>query len=58
MIKQARLQAGFSRKELADKLGITASAISKMENHKTAPSISTLEKVAKATGRTLKVELV
>lgn len=58
MIKEARISAGFSRKELAEKLGITASAVSKMENHKTAPSISTLDKVAKAMGKTLKVEIV
>lgn len=50
MIKEVRLSAGFSRKELGERLGITESAVAKLESRRNSPSISTLERIAKAAG--------
>ena len=55
MIKEARLQAGLTQKELAERLGITESAVGKMENKKSAPSVNTLQRVATAVGKELLV---
>jgi DNA-binding XRE family transcriptional regulator len=58
MIKQARISAGLTQKELAEKLGISEAAISNLERRTTPPSVSTLEKVAAATGKKLVIVLV
>lgn len=57
MIKQARIEAGLTQRELGERLGITESGVNKMERRKTLPSLSTLERVAIATGKKLVIEL-
>lgn len=47
-IKQARTAAGFSLRELAEKAGITAMAISKYETGKSTPSSGVLLSLSKA----------
>lgn len=63
-IKQARKASGLSLRALAEKVGITAMAISKYENNKSTPSSGVLLGIAQALGlkveyffRTSKVEL-
>jgi HTH-type transcriptional regulator / antitoxin HipB len=57
MLRQARENAGFTQEELAKKLKTKKSAISRIENHAEDIRLSTLEKVAKALGKTLKLSM-
>lgn len=52
-IKAAREKAGMTQAELEDATGLPQSHISRLENGVHSPSASTLEKIAKATGRPL-----
>lgn len=52
-IKAAMIEADLSPKELAKKLGITQAAISRWIVGKGNPKVSTLQKFAEATGKTL-----
>ncbi len=57
MLRQARESAGFTQEELAVKLKTKKSAISRIENHAEDIRLSTLEKVATALGKTLKLSM-
>ena len=57
LLKEARVQAGMTQKQVADRLHTTKSVISRMENHATDIRLSTLEKFAKAVGRHIHVAL-
>ena len=57
MLRQARENAGLTQEELANKLKTKKSAISRIENHAEDIRLSTLEKVAKALGKTLKLSM-
>lgn len=46
-IKERRWQMGFTQKDLADKLGITGSAISSYENNTRLPSFEILIKMSR-----------
>lgn len=52
---QARLRAGLSQAELAERMGTSQSAIARLESGQTLPSTKTLLRFAEATGS--KVEL-
>ncbi|WP_446009419.1 helix-turn-helix domain-containing protein [Candidatus Electrothrix sp.] len=58
LLKQARMEAGLTQKQIADELKTTKSVISRMENHATDIRLSTLEKFAKTVGRHIHVALV
>ncbi len=58
LLKQARVEAGLTQKQIADELKTTRSVISRMENHATDIRLSTLKKFAKAVGRHIHVALV
>ena len=49
-IREARLQAKLSQKELADRLGVSASLIGQYENHIRIPKYETQQKIAHALG--------
>lgn len=49
-IKAARLSAGMTQQELADKLGISFVGVSQWENDKRNPKRETLDKIAKVLG--------
>ena len=57
LLKQARVEAGLTQKQIADQLHTSKSVISRMENHAKDIRLSTLEKFAKAVGRDIQVVL-
>ena len=58
MIKEMRLESGMTQEQLAEKLEIKKSVISRMENHSEDIRLSTLQKVAAVFGKQLKVALL
>ena len=52
---EARKLAGFTQAELAARMETTQSAVARMESGRVPPSISTLAKVARATGTRLRI---
>ncbi len=56
-MRQARENAGLTPEELARKLKTKKSAISRIENHAENIRLSTLEKVAEALGKSLKLSI-
>ncbi|MBS5129751.1 MAG: helix-turn-helix transcriptional regulator [Lachnospiraceae bacterium] len=46
IIKKARKKAGFTQKELGEKLGVSASMIAQYENNTRNPKIETLKKIS------------
>ncbi len=57
MLRQARESAGLTQEELALLLKTKKTAISRIENHAEDIKLSTLERVAKALGRRLQVQI-
>lgn len=55
MLKQARLNAGMSQVEIAQKLKTHKSAISRIENHAEDVKLSTLFNYAEALGKKLDI---
>lgn len=58
VIKEARLRAGLSQTELADRLGTTQSAIARWEAGRANPSADALGRVVAACGLELRASLV
>lgn len=54
---QARSRADLSQAEVANRMGTTESAVSRLESGRVKPSTRTLERYAKATGHTLHISL-
>ena len=57
MLIRARTAAKLSQLELAKKMGTSQSAIARLESGSAKPSLSTLERFAKATGTRVRVSL-
>ena len=57
MLRQARLDAGMTQEELAQKLKTQKTAISRIENHAEDIKLSTLERVAAALGKQLEIRI-
>ena len=57
MLKQARESAGLTQEELALRLNTKKTAISRIENHAEDIKLSTLERVATALGKQLKIKI-
>jgi HTH-type transcriptional regulator / antitoxin HipB len=57
VLKHARESAGLTQEELARRLKIKKTAISRIENHAEDIKLSTLEKVASALGKRLEVKI-
>ena len=56
MVIEARLRAGLTQKELAERMGTSQSAIARIEGgHR--PGLKMLERIARATGSRLKISL-
>jgi DNA-binding XRE family transcriptional regulator/mannose-6-phosphate isomerase-like protein (cupin superfamily) len=52
-LRQARLRAGITVRELARQLGVSASFVSQLENGKSQPSVSTLYALAQCLGESI-----
>jgi transcriptional regulator with XRE-family HTH domain len=48
--KQARIERGWSQKQLAYYSGVSIEMIRKLEHNRTNPRLNSLEKIAKALG--------
>lgn len=57
-IIDARKSCGITQKELSQKSGIAQGDISKLENGNANPSLRTLQRLAEAMGKTLKIEFI
>lgn len=57
-ILEARREKGITQKELSELTGIAQGDISKLESGSANPSVRTLERVATALGKRLKIEFV
>ena len=57
MLRKARESTGVSQEELASRLKTKRTAISRIENHADDIKLSTLERVAKALGKELKLKI-
>lgn len=57
LLKQARLEAGFTQEQVAKKLHTKKSAISRIENHAEDIRLSTLVNYAQAIGKHLHLEV-
>lgn len=55
---RARMEAGLTQTELAERIGTTQSAIARLEGGGVSPSLATLRRYAEATGTRLQVSLV
>ncbi len=58
LVYAARTSAGLTQTELAERMGTRQSVISHIENGGQVPTVAMLERIARATGQTLKVEMV
>jgi ribosome-binding protein aMBF1 (putative translation factor) len=54
---RARLRAGLSQAELAERMGTSQSAIARLESGRTLPSAKTLLRFAEATGSKIELRL-
>jgi HTH-type transcriptional regulator/antitoxin HipB len=57
VLRQARESAGLTQEELAVRLKTKKTAISRIENHAEDIKLSTLDRVAKALGKRLEVNI-
>jgi len=57
-LREAREKSGLTQEELANRIHTTKSVISRMENHSEDIKLSTIEKVAKALGKKVKIAIV
>jgi transcriptional regulator with XRE-family HTH domain len=55
LLIEARTRANLTQAELASKMGTSQSTIARLESGKAAPSLSTLRRLAKATGARLEI---
>ena len=57
-LRELREKSGMTQEELANKIHTTKSVISRMENHSEDIKLSTIEKVANALGKKVKIAIV
>jgi transcriptional regulator with XRE-family HTH domain len=57
LLIEARTRAKLTQGELAERMGTSQSTIARLESGKAKPSLSTLRRLAKATGMQLKISL-
>jgi transcriptional regulator with XRE-family HTH domain len=55
MIREARLRSGLTQAELAARLGVSQSAVAKLERERSNPTVETLDRVLRATGHRLQM---
>ena len=55
LIRDARRAAGLTQAQLADRLGVSQSAVAKLEREGANPTVNTLDRVLRATGHRLQL---
>jgi|UniRef100_A0A7C1J7Z1 DNA-binding XRE family transcriptional regulator len=55
LLIRLRSEAGLSQAELAKRVGTTQSAIARMESGKVIPRLESLQRIARACGKTLEI---
>lgn len=55
LIREARRDAGLTQQQLARRLGVTQATLAKLERNGSNPTVRTLERVLRATGRRLEL---
>ena len=58
MLRQLRTESGISQQELADIIGTKKSTISRMENHAEDVRFSTIQKIAAACGKKVRISFI
>ena len=58
LVREARLRASLSQRELAARAGTVQSVVARIERGQTNPTVDTLERLLRATGFDLGVELI
>jgi len=58
LLRRAREDAGLTQAELASRLGTKKTAVSRIENHAEDIKLSTLDRYARALGRSLSVRVL
>jgi transcriptional regulator with XRE-family HTH domain len=58
LLKHARLSAGLTQLELAERLGISQASVSKLEHSGSNPTVETLDRALRATGKQLKLSTI
>lgn len=58
LLRQEREKSGMTQDDLAQKIKTTKSAISRIENHSEDIKLSTLIKVARALGKSVKIKIM
>lgn len=57
-IVEARMEQGLTQQELAERCGMKASNLCRLENGNGNPSVATLEKIARGLGKKLEISFV
>lgn len=57
MVREARLRAGLTQRDVARRLGTTQSVVSRWESGAVSPSLETLTRIARACGLELQLRL-
>jgi transcriptional regulator with XRE-family HTH domain len=57
LVRRARTEAGLTQQQLASRLGVTQAALARLERSGANPTIATLDRVLRATGRRLDLRL-
>jgi transcriptional regulator with XRE-family HTH domain len=57
LIRRARAEAGLTQQQLAGRLGVTQAALARLERAGANPTIATVDRVLRATGRRLDMRL-
>ena len=56
MVRTNRIESNLTQKELAEKIGIRQSNISRIENGNCSPTVATLQQIAGGLGKTLTID--
>ena len=57
VLLRARLRAGMTQKEVAERMGTTQSVVARMESGKPFPSLSSINRYARAVGSDVRITL-
>lgn len=57
IVRRARTQAGLTQQQLAGRLGVTQAALARLERMGANPTVATLDRVLRATGRRLEMRI-